>query len=61
MHPAKERSLSDTPRTDAEVERVKRQCRGEYHLEGGDFVNTEFARQLERELAAHTVSSAKSA
>jgi hypothetical protein len=42
--------MSDTPKTDAEVDRVKQQCRGEYHLEGGDFVTTEFAKKLEREL-----------
>ena len=42
--------MSDTPRSDAEVERVMAECRGEYHLEGGDFVAVEFARELEREL-----------
>ena len=47
MAKAKGIALSYTPKTDAEVERVKKQCAGEYHLEGGDFVNTDFARQLE--------------
>jgi hypothetical protein len=39
--------VSDTPRTDAEVESVKKACAGEYHLEGGEYVPTDFAKRLE--------------
>lgn len=49
--------VSDTPRTDAAVAEVMRRCLGEYHLEGGDYVDAEFARALERELLAAASSA----